>query len=668
MLKDFDVIERTLSGETEVYGQLVQRYQKRVYRLAYRIVKNSDDAADITQETFLKAYQSIHTLKNKSKFCPWLMRIAANMCYNWIRQRQENLMSVEEALVCERALHLPPAPDEILIQRELRDKVMKAIDELPELDRKVIQLFYLQENSYREIQQQLGLSKGSLGRRLHQARNLLRQKLQAMYQCFPFLWGFRLDGIVKSISARNNAQLAPTYRGLRLSAKTATAFSTTKFFLVSTMIHLMIIAPTFFLSNQMRGDNIKTEKEQSIHSATKVILLTAPLAADFNKAFASLQPNASPFLPALTQQTYSTGGSPRAVVTGDFDDDGTLDMAIANSDENNVSILLNQGDGSFVGGRKYQVATGESTALGLIALAAADLDGDRDTDLVAVNYGADMIHTFFNYGNGVFRKGRQYDIGFRPSAIAAADLDGDFLTDLVVANVGSNDFYVFTNQGDGNFAKTMRYDLFNLGVLPLINAVICCDFNDDGKVDIATANFGANDIAVFINKGDGTFAKEKRFRVSKSPYSLCVGDFNGDGKPDLATANIGINQVSVLFNQGNGAFAAPENYMVGKQPAFIATSDVNGDGKLDLVSTNQFSNDISVLINRGDGYFLKEQRIDVGRKPRWVSLADFNGDSRKDFAVANTDSNNISVLLTPKFGNASVPAEVVHPKIEPNLK
>jgi RNA polymerase sigma factor (sigma-70 family) len=623
---DVDLIERTLSGETDAYGQLVQRYQKQVYRLAYRILKNSADAADIAQETFLKAYQNLHTLKDKSKFCPWLMRIATNKCYNWIRSRQENLMSVEEALVCEHALHLPPAPDEILIQQELRDKVMKAISELPELDRKVIQLFYLEENSYQEIQQQLGLSKGTLGRRLHQARNLLRQKLQSMYQCFPFLWDFRWDDIFKYISA-----------------KTATAFSTAKFFLVSVMVHLMIMASTSFLSNHKRGDNIETGRNQAVHDVTEVILLTAPLATDFKTAFANQRLIASPFLPALTQRTYPTGASPRAVVAGDFDNDGDFDMAVANSDEHNFSILLNQSDGSFIEGRKYQVATGGPTVL-----AAADLDGDKDIDLVAVNYDANTIHTFFNYGNGVFRKGRQYDIAFAPSAIAVADLDGDSLTDLVVANVGSSDFYVFMNQGGGTFAKTMRYSLFEQGVLPMINAVVCCDFNGDSKTDIATANFGTNDIAVFINKGDGTFAKEKRFRVSKMPYSLCIGDFNGDGKPDLATANIGINQVSVLFNQGNGDFTDLENYAVGKQPAFLATSDINGDGKLDLVCANQFSNDISVLINRGDGYFLKEQRIDVGRKPRWVSLADLNGDSNPDFAVANAGSNNISVLLTPK--------------------
>jgi hypothetical protein len=98
------------------------------------------------------------------------------------------------------------------------------------------------------------------------------------------------------------------------------------------MVHLMIMASTSFLSNHKRGDNIETGRNQAVHDVTEVILLTAPLATDFKTAFANQRLIASPFLPALTQRTYPTGASPRSVVTGDFDNDGDFDMAVANSD------------------------------------------------------------------------------------------------------------------------------------------------------------------------------------------------------------------------------------------------------------------------------------------------------------------------------------------------
>jgi RNA polymerase sigma-70 factor (ECF subfamily) len=81
MMTKVNLIERTLAGETEAFGQLVLQYQKQIYRLIYRIIGNSADASDIAQEVFIKAYQNLSKLKDPHKFQGWLMKIATNECY-----------------------------------------------------------------------------------------------------------------------------------------------------------------------------------------------------------------------------------------------------------------------------------------------------------------------------------------------------------------------------------------------------------------------------------------------------------------------------------------------------------------------------------------------------------------------------------------------------------
>jgi len=194
MMTKVNLIERTLAGETEAFGQLVLQYQKPIYRLIYRIMGNAADAADIAQEVFIKAYLNLSKLKDLHKFQGWLMKIATNECYSWIRKRQDNLFSLEQEIIETQTLRFPPAPDEVIVKEELYQRVMSAISELPEKDKKVIELFYLEEKSYQEIQQQLGISKSVLGWRLSNARAKLRQKLQAAYHGVAFWRYFKWNG------------------------------------------------------------------------------------------------------------------------------------------------------------------------------------------------------------------------------------------------------------------------------------------------------------------------------------------------------------------------------------------------------------------------------------------------------------------------------------------
>src|SRR5262245_5470098 len=114
------------------------------------------------------------------------------------------------------------------------------------------------------------------------------------------------------------------------------------------------------------------------------------------------------------------------------------------------------------------------------------------------------------------------------------------------------------------------------------------DFNNDGRLDLVTANRDNDTVSVLLGNADGTFRPATTSATGATPVSLAVGDFNGDGRLDLATANRSGSDVSVLLGNGNGTFQAPRHIDVDATPNSVAVGDFNGDGKIDLVVTSNF--------------------------------------------------------------------------------
>ncbi|MDX6694381.1 MAG: hypothetical protein QOF02_1984 [Blastocatellia bacterium] len=231
-----------------------------------------------------------------------------------------------------------------------------------------------------------------------------------------------------------------------------------------------------------------------------------------------------------------------------------------------------------------------------------------------------------------------------PHAVAVGDFNGDSKPDLAVANQFYDNVGVFINNGNGTFAAGVYYAVSGDPA-----SVAVGDFNGDGKPDLATVNFtvSSNTVSVLINNGNGTFAAKVDYTLGGNPTSVAAGDFNGDGKPDLAVTDSSNNALSVLINNGNGAFAAKVDYPTGSSPAFVAVGDFNGDAKPDLATANYGGNTISVLINNGNGTFATKVDYPTGANSQPLSIAggDFNGDGKPDLATANFNNNTMSVFI-----------------------
>jgi hypothetical protein len=289
-----------------------------------------------------------------------------------------------------------------------------------------------------------------------------------------------------------------------------------------------------------------------------------------------------------------------------------------------------------------------------------DFDGDGHPDLVTANFNTSTVSVLLNNGDGTFAAKTDYPTGANPESVAVGDFNGDGDLDLVTANVNADSVSVLLNNGDGTFGAKTDYPT---GVLPVSVAV--GDFNGDGHLDLVTANESVHTVSVLLNNGDGTFAAKTDYPTGNGPASVAVGDFDGDGHPDLVTADSGAATVSVLMNNGDGTFGANTDYPTDGSPVSVAVGDLNG-GLPDLVTANPSANTVSVLLNTtgstgpvitspADGSTITDCR---GRPGKHRDVMGSTG-RRCTVTFSGTGSSGDSISVTDEHG-ATICTATVH--------
>ncbi len=183
MSAELVLVERSKGGDLAAFEELVVMYQKQIYNLGYRMMGSEEDACDMTQEAFLKAFKSIRKFNNKSNFGTWIYRIAVNVCIDELRKRKKvKLYPVAhndnpQDSGCKLIMDTGDLPEEQVERQETRKQVQQAINRLGEEHRSIIILRDIQGRSYQEIADILGLNIGTVKSRINRARQSLKEEL-----------------------------------------------------------------------------------------------------------------------------------------------------------------------------------------------------------------------------------------------------------------------------------------------------------------------------------------------------------------------------------------------------------------------------------------------------------------------------------------------------------
>ena len=303
----------------------------------------------------------------------------------------------------------------------------------------------------------------------------------------------------------------------------------------------------------------------------------------------SLAKTSGSFTPAAGGP-FGTGQAPHSVASGDFNGDGILDLAIANSVDNNVTILLGNGSGGFTVDPNGPFPAGTEPW----SLVVGDFNADGHADIAVASVSSNDVTVLLGNGAGMFTAaaGSPIAIGTLPFSLAIGDFNGDGVQDLVTANANDNSLTLLLGDGTGGFTAVSTRIM--VGTNP--SAAVVGDFNRDGIQDLAVANLAGQSVTVLLGDGSGGFTQPtgSPFALPHSPNSIAVGDFNGDGIQDLAT-EYGAT-FSVLQGDGTGKFTdVYDSPPVTGSSSVIHVGDFNGDGKQDLITADPTANEITVL-------------------------------------------------------------------------
>jgi hypothetical protein len=363
-----------------------------------------------------------------------------------------------------------------------------------------------------------------------------------------------------------------------------------------------------------------------------------------------------------------TGLSPGSIATADFNGDGNLDLATANLGSDNVSIFLGDGSGAFSESDFSPVEAGT----GPDSITSSDVDGDGVADLIVANSRSDDVSVLLGNESGAFAEaaGSPIAIGGWASQALAADLDGDTNIDLVVANRDDDNVSVLLGDGSGDFAAAPGspiaigsgnpFDRKRPSDLALV------DLNNDGEIDVATANANSDDISVLLGDGSGGFseAPDSPFPVAAdggSTRSIDFGDFNNDGNIDLGASATRDGQFSILLGDGVGGFAATAEspYIISGFLQSLNVSDLDSDGLVDVLGVDSAFSRLSILYGNGDGSVSEraDSPILFGINPADGEIADFDEDGETDLAVLRSAANDVLVLTgtgSGQFSNSGI--------------
>jgi Flp pilus assembly secretin CpaC len=368
----------------------------------------------------------------------------------------------------------------------------------------------------------------------------------------------------------------------------------------------------------------------------------------------------------LPSNSYNVGIGPVALTAADFRNIGLPDLAVVNEIDNTLTILQNQGLGTFLqAGSPISLGTARTTAPAIApAIASAVLTTSGFHDLLVTDPDTNDVQILLSNGDDTFKAatGSPITVGQQPSSIVVGDFNADGNQDFVVTNFKDNTFSLFLGNGDGTFkqAAGSPFTLPTTATGPI--AMSSGDFNSDGNLDLGIVNQTTNNVAVLLGNGSASFslASGSPFAVGKSPVAIASADLNADSHPDIVVVNQTDNTVSVLLGNGDGTFTAALNSPLasGQAPTGVTIADFNGDGTPDIAVTDPQTDSVSVYLGLGQGIFAPAFELPAGTSPTAILSASLTGATLPDVVITDNPSGTtgqVTVILSPAslFSNLS---------------
>jgi hypothetical protein len=339
--------------------------------------------------------------------------------------------------------------------------------------------------------------------------------------------------------------------------------------------------------------------------------------------------------------TLTAGNNPKTLVTGDFNNDGHYDLAIVNTTDGTVSILLGNGDGTFQAAVNYNVGVAPE------AIIAGDFNLDGNLDLAVVNNTSKTIGILLGTGTGTFAPQVTYATGNNPVGIGMGDLNGDGYPDLVVLNQADKTVGVLLNSGTGTgtFAPQVTYATGNnptsiaVGVSDLPNVTY------DNIADVAVTNAGDNTVTVMLGKGDGTLlapTSATTFAAGNGATAAIFYDVANGGYQSLSWLNATDSTMTIIAAQFDASVYAPANYNTTSNPVALTFADLIVDeGPTPVVLDSSGNLSVYAADLAFDGGFATSP-YETFATPQAGATAlvagDYNGDGVPDITVGGTSS------------------------------
>jgi hypothetical protein len=354
------------------------------------------------------------------------------------------------------------------------------------------------------------------------------------------------------------------------------------------------------------------------------------------------------------QVTIRAGQGPRWVSVADVNHDGNPDILVTNADGGTVSVLLGDGEGGFRAAAGSPIAAGHEPN----DIAVADMDGDGNPDMVIPNHQAPTITILLGDGKGGFRPapGSPFDVHSNPHphGVALGDFNGDGRPDVATDSWGANQVELLTGDGKGGLRLPGRY--FPVGRRPY-ERLRSADFNHDGHPDLVTTNLDDGTVTILLGDGKGGFteARESPFGAGAKPWQVFAGDVNGDGSDDLVVipyerdlANPSQNAVTVLLGDGHGSFRPMPGSPLSLGDCHGANSVTAGElerGRRVIAVACAQSRNLMLFEPGTGGHY---DAMPIPFKGGWgsVALARLTKDGRAELITTDHDDGSITIYFT----------------------